>query len=109
MGALVAILRAMGATSATRCVLRPALREEARKAIGARLAPLRSLNRHPCGCCHACGTGVHQPQKVRFLAQRVQCKFQSPCTARAAVTVCLHLLCTTLLVGFDAQSGGPTS
>lgn len=37
VAALVHILRAMNATSSDRCVLRPALREEARKAVGALL------------------------------------------------------------------------
>ncbi len=47
VGALAAILRAMRATSADACVLRPALREEARKAIGARLTRRQGL---PCLC-----------------------------------------------------------
>ena len=50
MGALVYILRRMQATQPDACVLRPALREEARKAIGAML-PSAQLPR-PCCAGH---------------------------------------------------------
>ena len=57
VGALVHILRCMAATQPDACVLRPALREEARKAIGAiSLAALLSCARLPSArlprpCC----------------------------------------------------------
>ena len=50
MGALVYILRRMQATQPDACVLRPALREEARKAIGART----HITGVGCACLRGC-------------------------------------------------------
>lgn len=49
VAALVHILRAMSATSSDRCVLRPALREEARKAVGEHFPePSHKFKFHAC-------------------------------------------------------------
>ena len=66
MGALVYILRRMQATQPDACVLRPALREEARKAIGALLLA-RAVRGRPTAQALLClSPDVHVTQDLNI-------------------------------------------